>query len=294
MSNKSKTTIRTDDVVTILDQYKRENTAVAYKRITYAVKALKRFFTGVKVSEIDIPLCREYTYFRLAEGVSKGTVTRELSTLRAACNHAKRWKRLNPGVEPSFEMPRNLPKREIWLFKDELIHLLDNSSDVIHNFTRIAYGTGSRRRAIEELEWTQVNFSRSTINLAKPNEPKTNKRRPTVPMGDLRELLCDLFDEYGMTNRFVLKSNRDLLYDFEKMCKSADLLHVEERDNRPAGKITPHVLRHSRATHLLEDGVSIYAVAKLLGDNPSTIERVYGHVSMSTIEDEISKSTLLT
>ena len=42
-------------------------------------------------------------------------------------------------------------------------------------------------------------------------------------------------------------------------------------------KAFPHILRHSRATHLLQDGVSIYEVAKLLGDTIATVERVYGH-----------------
>ncbi len=44
-------------------------------------------------------------------------------------------------------------------------------------------------------------------------------------------------------------------------------------------KAHPHVLRHSRATHLLQAGVSIYDVARLLGDTIATVERVYGHHS---------------
>jgi hypothetical protein len=43
---------------------------------------------------------------------------------------------------------------------------------------------------------------------------------------------------------------------------------------------------------MLEDGVSIYAVARLLGDNPTTVQRVYGHISMGSLEDEIAKSSL--
>jgi site-specific recombinase XerD len=40
------------------------------------------------------------------------------------------------------------------------------------------------------------------------------------------------------------------------------------------------MLRHSRATHMLMDGESIYKVAKLLGDTVSTVEKRYGHVSV--------------
>ena len=44
-------------------------------------------------------------------------------------------------------------------------------------------------------------------------------------------------------------------------------------------KANPHVMRHSRATHLLLAGVPLYDVAKLLGDTVATVERVYGHHS---------------
>lgn len=109
-------------------------------------------------------------------------------------------------------------------------------------------------------------------------------------MGDLHPLLTDLFE--NRKNEWVLGSDRDLFYDFEKTCEKAGILTVEQRDGRPAGKITPHVLRHSRATHMLEDGVSIFAVANLLGDTVTTVQRVYGHICMSSLEGEMAKSTL--
>jgi integrase len=43
--------------------------------------------------------------------------------------------------------------------------------------------------------------------------------------------------------------------------------------------VTPHTLRHSRATHLLQAGVPTWDVAGLLGDTVATVERVYGHHS---------------
>jgi len=52
-------------------------------------------------------------------------------------------------------------------------------------------------------------------------------------------------------------------------------------------KANPHILRHSRATHLLQDGVSIYDVARLLGDSVQTIERVYGHHSPDYLAEAI-------
>jgi integrase len=288
MRIQAKTAARTDDVIDLLDQYQREHDVVAWQRLKYAIQALSGFWTGKRVSAIDIPACRLYTAHRMDNGVALSTIARELTVLRAACNHAVRWGRIDK--VPVFEVPTDLPKREIWLFKYELRTLISAASPTMQHFIKLAYGTGSRRAAIETLTWSQVSFNRKTINLAKTGERQTCKRRPTVPMGDLHDLLKTLYD--SRSNEWVLGSDRDLLYDFQKLCKSVDLLHVKQRDGRPAGKITPHVLRHSRATHLLEDGATVFAVAKLLGDTPTTVQRVYGHICMSSLEDEIAKSTL--
>lgn len=288
-SQKQKTT-RTDDVVTLLSQYQAEHEVVAWKRLKYAIQALTGYWSGKVVSDINIPSCRQYTAFRMDAGVSLSTIARELTCLRAACNHAHRWERLDR--VPSFEIPTDLPKREVWLFKDELKRLISFAKPDMQSFILLCYGTGSRRAAIEQLEWDQLNFARKTINLAKAGEKKTCKRRPTVPMGDLYDHLTAMYKNRDYDSPFVMGSNRDLLYDFEKVCAEAGLLNVEQRDGRPAGKITPHVLRHSRATHLLEDGASIFAVSKLLGDTPTTVQRVYGHICMSSLDEELSKSTL--
>lgn len=289
MSVKATKTAHSNDVLTILDQYQREHQAVAWQRIKYAVKALKPFFKGKTTLDIDIPLCRQYTAHRMDQNVSMSTVARELTTLRAACNHALKWKRIGLEEMATFEIPADLPKREVWLFKDELKILLNAADPVMEQFIMITYGTASRRRAVETLEWYQCDFNRRTINLDKRGAVKTNKRRPTVPMGTLYPMLKDMYDQ--RVNDWVLGSDADRLAAFTRLCASEHLLEVTERDGRPAGRITPHVLRHSRATHLLEDGVSIYAVAKLLGDNVTTVQKTYGHICMGSLEDELNKST---
>jgi site-specific recombinase XerD len=52
-------------------------------------------------------------------------------------------------------------------------------------------------------------------------------------------------------------------------------------------KAFPHVLRHTRATHLLLEGVSVFIVGKLLGDSAATIEKNYAHATTGDVADAI-------
>lgn len=264
----------------------KEVNLVDQKRLNIAVKHLNTHIGNTKLKDVDVLVCREYIEKR---PVSDSTVARELTVLRAASFHAKKWKLIKYDDMPTFEIPTNLPKREIWLHRDEVTTLFDHAekSENLYVFVNLLYVTASRRSAIEDLEWSQVDFNRKIIHLNKPGQKITNKRRPTVPMGTLYPMLKRLYDK--RTTHYVLGKKMDRYRQFMELLEKSGLLYVKERDGRPSGKITPHVLRHSRATHLLEAGMSIYNVAQLLGDNPLTVQKVYAHCCTSTLEQELNK-----
>lgn len=269
------------------------------RRLDIAVDNLNKVAPDwVRFSDIDPLWCRDYTeerrntlVFRHGEyfPISDATIARELGALKAAANCCLKWKKITINQMATFELPKNLPRREVWLLGDELktVYLKSAFDPVMHLFVRLLYITGSRRNAIEVLEWSQVDFKRSVIYLNKPGQKVTKKRRPAVPMG---ALLGDLKAAYDKReNNYVLGSSSDRYRAFMSLLESCGLKEVEERDGRPAGRITPHILRHTRATHLLEAGMSSYAVGKLLGDSAATVEKNYGHACMSKLNEDLEK-----
>ena len=271
-----------------LDHYRKEKEVnlVDQKRLNIAIKHLSENIGKLPLKDIDVINCRKYKDKR---PVSDSTIARELGVLKAASFHARKWKLIKSDHMPTFEIPKNLPKREIWLHRDEVTTLFKyaEQSEILYLFVNLLYVTASRRAAIEQLEWSQLDFNRKIISLNTPGQKITNKRRPTVPMGTLYPILKRSYDK--RVTRYVLGRNMDRYRQFMDLLEQSKLLYVEERDGRPAGKITPHILRHSRATHLLEAGMSIYNVATLLGDNPTTVEKVYAHACISTLEQELSR-----
>lgn len=273
-----------------LDSYYREHLmkkAVDRKRAEDCIFRLREFFGDKRLRDIDIPLCRKYCEQR---EVSDSTRRRELGVLRAAAGHALKWRRITAADMPSIELPPESENRKVWLYKDELARFLDVAermdSDVFR-FTQLAYHTASRRAAIERLEWSQVDEVGRRINLAKPGERKTKKRRPIVPISDsIASELAVMRAE--AKNQWVLGSPKDLYESFAWTAREAGLIMLPVRGVREAGRLSPHALRHSRATHLLEDGKSPWAVASLLGDTVTTVLRVYGHACPDYLSEVLS------
>ena len=264
-------------------------------RLDGAITHLNDLMGENQLSDIDVIACRSYREARRAALVirhkklyntSDSTVARELGVLKAASNNALKWKLLTADLMPTFEIPNDLPKRVIWLLDDEMKRMYDTAhhDEIMYMFIKLLYFTGSRRTAIESLEWSQVDLINKVIHLAKPDEKKTNKRRPTIP---LNAAMCEALSDFPTRGkyRYVFRRNTNRYGALIKLFEDARILDLPEKDGRPAGRMTPHILRHTRATHLLENGMPLYGVAKLLGDNPSTVERVYAHACVSKLRD---------
>lgn len=277
-----------------LDSYELEHVnkkVVDKDRAIDIIRNLKAHFAGVLVRDVDIPKCRDYV---LARGMgligstgrgkdimagSPATCRRELGLLKAAAAHAVRWKRLPPGEVPQVELPPNSEPVTRWLTHEELAALRAacGATGRLRWFVEIAYYTASRRDAVETLTKFQVDMDRGRISLAKQGEVRTKKRRPVVPIDpQLRPWLAAALEE--SKTEFVLGSAQPLYKAFMAAAAKAGL----------TDDVTPHVLRHTRATHLLQSGAAPWAVANLLGDTLTTVQKVYGHACPDYLAEVLS------
>lgn len=288
-----------------LDFYDREHVQVKVvdkDRAEDVIANLRAHFGARQVADVDIPMSREYVEKRgmgLIGGLGRGgvpmagspaTCRRELSVLIAAVNHCLAWGHLPPdglrrdanGRLLLVELPADSEPVTRWLTHAELTALraVCGETGRLRWFVELAYYTASRRDAIETLTWFQVDLERGRIALAKAGEKKTKKRRPIVAIDPvLRPWLAAMRE--AVTGEFVLGSDQPVYRPFMDACARAGL----------GPDVTPHVLRHTRATHLLQQGKSLFAVANLLGDTTSTVERVYGQHSVEYMAEVLSEET---
>jgi len=273
------------------EEHVREH-VIDQQSIVNSVRHLKNYFEDKALKDVGMADSKAYRRWRLGKAKS-GTVAKELRVLKAAAHHCVRWKHITAAELPAFEKMRREEPRDIWLFKDELDLLKAAArpvgTDAIRawrtaGFIELAYYTGSRKAALERLTWDQVDLENNRINLAQPGERRTKKRRPTVPLDpSLKPTLLML--QKLQINKYVLFNKCSISPAFKQIAEAAGLLKLPARGGRATGVLTPHVLRHSRATHLLQDGKTPWQVAGLLGDTVQTVTAVYGHHCSEYLHD---------
>lgn len=275
-------------VAQVLDDYAREHVAtkvVDAGRQMGAIANLKAYFGDDKIADVDITKSRGYAAARRAGAVGGGikwkprpgtdsTIRRELTALVAAANHALLWKRLDRKDLPQIELPAENPSEGVKFFtKDQMRTLITGAADDIdlQDFIVLAYYTASRRTAIENLTTFQVSLATSRINLAAAGSRVTKKRKPVVPIYPEIRSIIERRVEGAIYGR-LFPPQTDFYYRFGVLTRKL------------GWDAHPHMLRHSRATHMLMDGDDIYKVARLLGDTVETVDRVYGHAVPEFLE----------
>jgi integrase len=249
----------------------------------YAYVKLLKHFGHLAVKDILPKHVRDYVTARKAGTIGRPsvnhTISRELSVLNAAIHHAVKEKRLDKADQPFIALPGTSPPRDRWLSEDEADALLDAALDEVDPrqptghlprvflFVALALNTASRKGALLEMTWEQIDLENGMIYLNPAGREQTNKHRPKVPISDeLRPILETA--EFERTTDRVFGDYLSVRTAFRNAVKRAGL-----------EKVTPHVLRHTWATWAALGGKSMYDIAAVLGDSVQTVIRTYAHHS---------------
>lgn len=259
-------------VTDVLNEYQQQRgpKVSAPSRIAYAVLALTDFFEGNSIADVTPRTCGRYVEKR---GRSAGTSRRELGVLRAAINLAHRNGRITRPV--AVELPERPEPRDRWLTREEVAALIRKSRTpqarlYMPYFILIALYTGRRKEAVLSLRWPQVDLEAGTINFDPPGRKRTNKKRgivkiPVRLLPHLRRLR-----KRGTDLGYVLHINGERLGDIKKgFAAACERAAIEGA--------SPHTLKHTAATWLMQAGTDRWQAAGFLATNPETLERVYGH-----------------
>lgn len=268
----------------LLDQYEagHKGEVRAKTALAYGVDQLKRRLGAFRPEHLLPTTWKQYARDRKADGVGPGTVLREVGVARAAFSWNVAHRNITAAEVPVIQNPVRTPRpREVWIPRDKAPALIQACTfPHLQLFVKMGLMTLARSAAILECRW----------------EPAADVEGRTLPYVNLDRRLVDYGEGFGNKRRAVVPINEELFLDLQAARRIARTGYVVEyrgdrvgtiknafaaaveRAGLPA-TITPHILRHTGCTWLVEAGVSYEEIGKMAGDTAETIERVYGHHS---------------
>ncbi|ADU30767.1 tyrosine recombinase XerC [Evansella cellulosilytica] len=274
-----------------LEKQASNHTTLNYKNDIldfYAFTKSLKISTFVDVSYNDI---RDYLTVLHQKAYSRNSIARKISALRSFYSFLMREEIVKENPFQSVTTPKGGKRLPTFFFEEELAKLFDS--------TDTSKPLGKRNNAILELLYaTGIRVSECvSLNLMDyDNDIGTlfvrgkGKKERYVPVGSFA---MEALNDYLNNGRPHLRSNqtnKDALFVNYRGGRLSDrsirtILNNIVRDASTASRISPHVLRHTFATHMLNEGADLRTVQELLGHSRLSSTQVYTHVTKDRLRD---------
>ena len=241
------------------------------------------------IKKIDYKVLRQYLSFLYDFDYEKKTISRNISTLRSFFKYLHKEDAIKTNPMALIESPKldkKLPKvlniveiEDILNIPDTTIPLGQRDSVILE----LIYSTGIRVSELVNIKLSDIDYSSKKIIIT----GKGNKER-IVLFGSVLEDKLNLYLNDGRLK--LLKNNNDYLilnHNGGKITPRGIELIIDKvlKTGHINFKISPHTLRHTFATHMLNNGADVKTVQELLGHESLSTTQIYTHVSNERLKN---------
>ena len=246
----------------------------------------------------DVPLCKlrkidiaSYVVQRRKAGAANGTINCELLTLSAAINYVcSRWDWEISNPVPG-QYVKWSPGRLRYLDPAEKRQLITaagqvrrRGAHVLPDFVAMAVNTGMRKNEMLDLTWDRVRFEASSVILTAENTK--NARPRIVPLN--KEAKAAIESRRRFKKKHCSESRWVFADKSGERVKSIYASFVEAREKAEIEDFRIHDLRHTFASWLVMEGVSLYVVRDLLGHSSIKMTERYAHLAQSALVQAVA------
>lgn len=275
----------------IVEKGLAENTIVSYRRdLEKYTKHLISVEQVTSIANVTRMMISNYLFILKEKGQARTTIARTIASIRSFHQFLVRERVTTNDPTLHIESPkpeRRLPKV---LSTKEVDALLlapsTNSAFDLRNkaMLELLYATGMRVSELVSLKLADIHLSMGFVRCI----GKGNKER-IIPIG---KLASEAIETYLGAARASLKKKKQ--HDFlfvnhhgESLSRQGlwKILKNVSKQAKIEKKLTPHTLRHSFATHLLENGADLRAVQEMLGHSDISTTQIYTHVTKKRLKD---------
>lgn len=259
-----------------------------YTITNYKIDLLELYDFTTDLINIDNVLVREYLDYLYSKNLKRNTISRKLSSIRSFYNYL-----LNEGIIKinyfkeisKIKKDGSLPK----YIKDNDLEKLFNSFDKEKSLDQrnllileMLYATGIRVGELVNIKLNDIDFYNKSIKIL----GKGRKER-IVFYGSFCEDILDLYLNNG--RRELLKSNNDYLFLNKNGSRLSSryigkMIDTVIRKCEVDYHISPHTLRHTFATDMLNAGADLMSVKELLGHSSINTTSIYTHITNEQIK----------
>jgi len=279
-----------------LEKNYSSNTLSAYKRdlIQYN-KFIVENNCNLEIENADYKIIRSWIVSLVSSNISNRSINRKVSSLKSFYKFLIKTETIRSSPLKAHSPLKQSKKIQVPFSQEEINSLLD--SDFFTNdykgvlqksIIAFFYFTGVRRIELINIKESDISVESSTIKVM----GKRSKERiiPILPklkksIKFYREIKSKLIGNTSFEYLFNSKNGKQLSEKFVYRTVNEYFKLVS-----PKIKKAPHVLRHSFATHLINEGADINSVKELLGHSSLSATQVYSHTSMERIKEVFKNS----
>ena len=211
-------------------------------------------------------------------------------TLKSAFQKAVQWKYLTENPLKYFKLPKVSKSYPSFISLNELqIILTKESNQDFRELYLLAFYTGMRLNEIINLKWNCIDFNSNRI-VVKITDSFTTKSKleRIIPLNmTLFNILNERFERFiPDANDYVFTKIKEVKLNPDTVSRNFKRAVIKSELNP---KIHFHSLRHSFASNLIINGVSLYIVKELLGHQDYSTTQIYSHLTSNSMEEAVNK-----
>jgi len=217
-------------------------------------------------------IVRYLNHVMFEKKLSKNTAANTLSIIKSFYSFMVQGEYLNANPTRGISPVKIDKKAPIHLTQDEMKELISTAIDPRDNLiVKMLYATGVRVSELVNIKKRDIDLERSTIRVF----GKGAKERIVLIPEPLKPQIWTHCKELSDDQKLFDLTPRTVQMDIKKIALRAGI-------NK---KVTPHKLRHSFATHMLQNGGNVVAIQKLLGHTSLNTTQIYTHYSVDELKD---------
>ncbi|HRP01124.1 MAG TPA: tyrosine recombinase XerC [Candidatus Kapabacteria bacterium] len=272
------------------------NTIISYKYgLEEFISFFKEFYeASPQIECIESEDIKPYLGWLDDKGYKRATLKQRISAVKSFFKYLKKKEIIVHNPAQAVLSPKKAKRLPQYIQKSEILNIindieLDNIWDIRdRTLIELLYGSGLRISEALQLNIDSINASEAIIRVV----GKGNKER-VVP---ITHTFINLYYDYKKTLLALTKSNYECPLFIDKKGKRLSpamaykIIKSRMQGKTEVSKKSPHTLRHTFATHLLDNGADIRSVGEMLGHSSLNTTQIYTHLSIERLKEQYKKA----